>query len=126
MTRCPGSVQRARIDLTTPAQWQAMVPQFGTTILLRGEDVPAEMAAIASALPCRWQADISLGSGGEWLHPRPGGTSGGSTIGPGAHVNIGGSAAGACIQAGGTTVRIWQPWETITALLGDRPVEETQ
>src|ERR1700730_18930441 len=48
------------------------VPGSDISFYVRGEDTPATMAAIASALPCDWQARISRGGEHEWLNLRSG------------------------------------------------------
>ena len=120
-TAMAGGLRSAAADLIDARQ-DIPLPWCSIAFYLRGEYVPATMAAIVSALPCPWHADIARGSGGQWLHPRHDGP-GGSTVNPGAQVNIGGNAAGAWIQAGANTLTIWQPGEAMTRLLGDRPVE---
>jgi hypothetical protein len=45
------------------------LPEHGADICfdVRGDDVPATMAGIATALPCGWRAEIRRGSQHEWL-----------------------------------------------------------
>ena len=48
------------------------VPGSDISFYVRGDDAPAAMAAIAAALPCQWQAEISRGGEYEWLNLRSG------------------------------------------------------
>ena len=72
------------------------------------------MAAIAAALPCQWQAEISRGGAYEWLYLRSGAY-------PGMHgtrVSISAPAADACTAAGAKTVTVWQPAAALTGFVG--------
>ena len=91
------------------------IPMPGTDIsfFVRGDDAPATMAAIAAALPCQWQAEISRGSGCEWLNLRSGPYST-----RGMRVSISAPAADACTAAGAKTVTVWQPAAALTGFLG--------
>jgi hypothetical protein len=95
------------------------VPGSDISFYLRGEDTPATMAAIASALPCDWQASISRGSG-EWLNLR----SGPLAVIHGTCVRISAPAADACTPAGAKTVTVWQPADALTGFLGSEPIGE--
>ena len=52
------------------------VPGTDISFYVRGDDAPATMAAIAAALPCQWQAELSRGGEYEWLYLRSGRLSG--------------------------------------------------
>ena len=95
------------------------VPGSDISFYVRGQDTPATMAAIASALPCDWQASISRGSG-EWLNLR----SGPLAVIHGTCVRISAPAADACTAAGAKTVTVWQPADALTGFLGSEPVGE--
>ena len=90
------------------------VPGADISFYVRGDDVPAAMATIAAALPCQWQAEISRGSGYEWLNLRSGPTS----ALRGTRVRISADAAAACTAAGAKTVTVWQPAAALTRFLG--------
>ncbi len=96
------------------------VPGSDISFYVRGEDTPATMAAIASALPCDWQASISRGSEHEWLNLR----SGPLAVIHGTCVRISAPAADACTPAGAKTVTVWQPADALTGLVGSEPVGE--
>jgi hypothetical protein len=75
------------------------LPEPGTDIsfYVHGENTPATMAAIAAALPCGWQAEISRGGTYEWLYlrsDRP------ATVIRGTRVTISAKTADACTAAG--------------------------
>jgi hypothetical protein len=95
------------------------VPGGDISFYLHGEDAPAIMAAIAAALPCRWQAEISRGSGYEWLHLRTGPYSTRAM-----RVSISAPAADACTAAGAKTVTVWQPAAALTGFLGSDALGE--
>jgi len=86
------------------------VPGSDISFYVRGETAPAAMAA---ALPCRWQAEISRGGEYEWLNLR----GGPAAALRGARVRISAPAAGACTAAGATTVTVWQP-AALSGLVG--------
>ena len=90
------------------------VPGSDISFYVRGDDAPATMAAIAAALPCQWQAEISRGGEYEWLYLR----TGPSSVLHGTRVSISAPAADACTAAGAKTVTVWQPADALTGLLG--------
>ena len=96
------------------------VPGSDISFYVRGEDTPATMAAIASALPCDWQASISRSGEHEWLNLR----SGPLAVIHGTCVRISAPAADACTPAGAKTVTVWQPADALTGLVGSEPVGE--
>ena len=96
------------------------VPGSDISFYVRGEDTPAAMAAIASALPCEWQASISRGSEYEWLNLG----SGPPSVIRGTCVRISAPADDACTPAGAKTVTVWQPAGALTGLLGNEPLGE--
>jgi hypothetical protein len=106
------TILRAVADLID-ARPDIPVPGNDISFYLHGEDAPAVMAAIAAALPCRWQAEISRGSGYEWLHLHSGPYSTRGT-----RVSISAPAADACTAAGAKTVTVWQPAAALAGFLG--------
>ena len=108
------TIMRAVADLieTRP---DIPVPGTGISFYVRGDDAPATMAAIAAALPCQWQAEISRGGEYEWLYLRSGSPA--SAL-RGTRVSISAPAADACTAAGAKTVTIWQPAAGLTGSLG--------
>ena len=90
------------------------VPGSDISFYVRGEDTPATMAAIASALPCDWQASISRSGEHEWLNLR----SGPLAVIHGTCVRISAPAADACTPAGAKTVTVWQPAAALAGLVG--------
>ena len=100
------------------------IPEPGAHIsfYLYGQDAPATMAAIASALPCGWQASISRSGEHEWLSLHSDGPA--ASVTRGARVTISAPAADTCIQAGAKTVTVWQPAAALTGVLGSEPVGE--
>jgi hypothetical protein len=95
------------------------VPRTDISFYVRGDNVPATMAAIASVLPCQWQAEISRGSGYEWLS-----LSSGPYSSRGTRVQISADAAAACTAAGAKTVTVWQPAAALTRFVGADPLGE--
>ena len=59
---------RRRPDRDPPGHPRAR--QQHQLLRARATDAPATMAAIAAALPCQWQAEISRGGEHEWLNLR--------------------------------------------------------
>lgn len=103
------AVLRAVADLieTNP---DIPLPGNDISFFVRGDDALATMTAIADALPCQWQADISRGTGYEWLNLSSGPY-------PGLHgmrVSISAPAADVCTAAGAKTVTVWQPAAALT------------
>jgi len=90
------------------------VPGSDISFYVRGADAPATMAAIAAALPCQWQAEISRGGEYEWLNLR----SGPAAALRGTRVSISAPAADACTAAGAKTVTVWEPAAALTGFLG--------
>jgi hypothetical protein len=104
------TILRAVADLIQTRE-DIPVPGGDISFYLHGEDAPA---AIAAALPsCRWQAEISRGSGYEWLHLRTGPYSTRAM-----RVSISAPAADACTAAGAKTVTVWQPAAALTGFVG--------
>ena len=100
------------------------LPEPGSDIsfYLHGEDAAAAMAAIAAALPCGWQAEISHGPSYDWLrltstNPQHGYTR--ST-----RVTISAPAPDVCVPAGAKTVTVWQPAPALAGLAGGLPLGE--
>ncbi len=115
------AILRAVADLIE-ARPDIPVPGSNISFYLRGQDAPALMAAIASALPCEWQASTSRSGEYEWLTldsspPRPSALSG-------ARVTVMAPAADTCVQAGARTVMVWRPAAALAGLLGTEPVSE--
>ena len=106
------AILRAVADLIQ-AREDIPVPGGDISFYLHGEDAPAAMAAIAAALPCRWQAEISRGSSYEWLH-----LSSGPYSTRNMRVSVSAPAADACTAAGAKTVTVWQPAAALTGLVG--------
>jgi hypothetical protein len=71
------------------------------------------MAAIAAALPCQWQAEVTRSGEYEWLYLRSGPWSL-----QGTRVSISANIADACTPAGAKTVTVWQPAAALTAFVG--------
>jgi hypothetical protein len=115
------AILRAVADLIETRE-DIPAPCSEITFYLHGEDSPATMSAIASALPCRWQASISRSGEHEWLNvcsdARP------AVLINGARVMISAPAADTCVPAGAKTVTVWQPTEALTGLLSGQPVGE--
>ena len=87
-----------------------------------GDNTPADMAAIAAALPCDWHACISRGSGHEWLDLKSDNPN--ASVLRGTEVRISAPASAVCIPAGAKTVTVWQPAPALTGLAGDLPLGE--
>jgi len=96
------------------------LPGSDISFYVRGQDAPAAMAAIAAALPCQWQAEISRSGEYEWLHLRTGPAS----VLRGTRVSINAPATDACTAAGAKTVTVWQPASALTKFLGNEPLGE--
>lgn len=113
------AILRAAADLI---QTRPGIPVPGTDIsfYVRGDDAPAIMAAIAAALPCRWQAEINRSGEHEWLCLRTGPAS----VLRGTRVSINAPATDACTAAGAKTVTVWQPAAALTGFLGIDPLGE--
>ena len=107
------AILRAVADLI---EARADIPVPGTDIsfYVRGDDVPATMAAIAAALPCQWRAEISRSGEYEWLYLR----SGPASVLRGTRVGISAPAADACTAAGAKTVTVWQPAAALASFVG--------
>jgi hypothetical protein len=90
------------------------VPGTDVSFYVRGADTPGIMAAIAAALPCQWQAEISRSAEYEWLNLR----SNPASVLHGTRVSISAPAADACTAAGAKTVAVWRPADALTGLLG--------
>lgn len=98
------------------------IPLPGTDIsfFVRGQDTPATIAAIASALPCdTWQASISRNGEYEWLRLNSGNSQARGTC-----VRITAPAADACTAAGTKTVTVWQAAAALAALAGTSELGE--
>ena len=63
------AILRAVADLIETRE-DIQVPGSDISFYVHGEDAPAAMAAIAAALPCQWQAEISRSGEYEWLNLR--------------------------------------------------------
>ena len=100
------------------------IPEPGSRIsfYLHGPDAPAAMAAIASALPCEWQASIRRSGEHEWLNLDSDAPV--ASVTRGARVSISAPAADACTAAGARTVTVWQPAAALTGLVGPEPLGE--
>jgi len=109
------TIMRAVADLIEMARPDIPVPGTDISFYVRGDDAPATMAAIAAALPCQWQAEISRGGEYEWLYLRSGSPA--SAL-RGTRVSISAPAADACTAAGAKTVTVWQPATALTGFLG--------
>ena len=107
------AILRAVADLIETRE-DIPVPGNDISFYVRGDDAPATMAAIAAALPCQWQAEVSRGGEYEWLHLRTGPAS----ALRGTRVSISSPAADACTAAGAKTVTVWQPADVLTGFLG--------
>jgi len=107
------AILRAVADLIETRE-DIPVPGSDISFYVRGDDAPAAMAAIAAALPCQWQAEISRGGAYEWLYLR----SGRPASVRGTQVSISAPAADACTAAGAKTVTVWQPADALTGFLG--------
>jgi hypothetical protein len=103
---------RADIDL----------PRGDISFYIRGENVPATMAAIAAALPCDWRAEISRSGTYEWFYLRSDCPS--ASVSRGIRVSVSADAADACTAAGAKTVTVWQPAAALAGLIGNSPVGE--
>jgi hypothetical protein len=90
------------------------VPGTDISFYVRGDDTPGIMAAIAAALPCQWQAEISRGAEYEWLNLR----SNPASVLHGTRVNISAPVADACTAAGAKTVTVWQLADALAGFLG--------
>jgi hypothetical protein len=90
------------------------VPGTDISFYVRGDDAPAVMAAIAAALPCQWQAEVSRGGEYEWLCLR----SGSASVLRGTRVTISAPAADTCTATGVKTVIVWQPAAALAGLVG--------
>ena len=113
------AILRAVADLIQTRE-DIPVPGGDISFYLHGEDAPAAMTAIAAALPfCQWQAEISRGSGYEWLHLRSGPYSTRDT-----RVSISAPAADTCTAAGAKTVTVWQPAAALAEFLGSDALGE--
>lgn len=119
MTTTTADIMRAAADLieTRP---DIPVPGSDISFYVRGDDAPATMAAIAAALPCQWQAEISRSGEYEWLRLR----TGPAPVPRGTRVSISAPAADACTAAGAKTVTVWQPASALSGFLGSEPVGE--
>ena len=80
------------------------------------------MAAIASALPCQWQASISRSGEHEWLNLDSNAPV--TSVTRGTRVHISAPAADACTASGAKTVTVWQPADALTGFLGAEPLGE--
>ena len=109
------TIMRAVADLIEMARPDIPVPGTDISFYVRGDEAPATMAAIAAALPCQWQAEISRGGEYEWLCLRSGSPA--SAL-RGTRVSISAPAADACTAAGAKTVTVWQPATALTGFLG--------
>jgi hypothetical protein len=107
------AILRAAADLIESRE-DIAVPSANISFYVRGDDVPATMAAIAAALPCQWRAEISRGTSYESLVLR----SGQVAVLHGAYVSISGPAADACTPAGSKTVTVWEPAGALAGLVG--------
>jgi hypothetical protein len=96
------------------------LPRSSISFYLHGEDAPAAIAAVASALPCEWQASISRSGEYEWLALRHGPLA----VTHGTSVRISAPAADACTTAGARTVTVWQPAAVLAGLVGSEPLGE--
>ena len=120
-TRTAAAMLRAVADLI---ESRPDLPEPGADIsfYVRGDDVPATMAGIATALPCGWRAEVRRSGQYEWLTlssdtPR-------ASVTRGIQVTISADAADACTPAGAKMVTVWQPAAALAALVGDSPVGE--
>lgn len=113
------AILRAVADLV---ETRPDIPEPGCDIgfYIRGEDAAAIMAAIAAALPCEWRAELTRGSGHEWLDLRHGAVSALC----GTRVCISAPAADACTPAGARTVTVWQPAAALAAFAGTSELGE--
>jgi hypothetical protein len=107
------AILRAAADLIE-TRLDIPVPGTDISFYVRGDDAPAIMAAIAAALPCQWQAEISRSAEYEWLNLR----SSPASVLHGTRVSISAPAADACAAAGAKTVTVWQPAAALTGFLG--------
>lgn len=100
------------------------LPEPGSSVsfYLHGEDAPAAMAAIASALPCEWQASIRRSGEHEWLNLDSNAPV--TSVTRGARVHISAPATDACTPSGARTVTIWQPAAALAELVGSEPLGE--
>jgi len=110
------AILRAVADLIE-ARPDIALPGSDISFYLHGEDAAATMAAIATALPCEWQASLSRN---EWLNL----SSGPIAVIHGTRVLICAPAADTCTAAGAKTVTVWQPADALTGLVGSEPVGE--
>ena len=97
-------------------------PRSRVSFYLYGQDAPATMAAIATALPCQWQASISRSGEHEWLNLDSNAPA--ANVTRGAQVHISAPAADACTASGAKTVTVWQPAPALAGLVGGLPLEE--
>ena len=100
------------------------IPEPGTRIdfYLHGPDAPATMAAIASALPCDWQASISRSGEHEWLDLRSDAPV--ASVTRGTRVSLSAPTRDVCVPSGARTVTVWQPADALTGLVGPGPLGE--
>jgi hypothetical protein len=119
--KAAAAILRAVADLI---ETRPDLPEPGSSVsfYLYGEDAPAAMAAIASALPCEWQASISRSGEHEWLNLDSNAPV--TSVTRGARVSISAPAADACTASGARTVTVWQPADILAGLVGPEPVGE--
>ena len=100
------------------------LPEPGSSVsfYLYGQDAPGAMAAIASALPCEWQASIRRSGEHEWLNLDSNAPV--ASVTRGARVHISAPAADACTASGARTVTVWQPAAALAGLVGPGPLGE--
>ena len=106
------AILRAVADLIQTRE-DIPVPGGDISFYLHGEDAPAIIAAVAAAVPCQWQAEISRSGEYEWLHLRSGPYSTRTM-----RVSISAPAADTCTAAGAKTVTVWQPAPALAGFLG--------
>jgi hypothetical protein len=113
------AILRAVADLIE-ARPDIPVPGNDIHFYVRGENTPAVMAAIATALPCEWRPEFSRSGEYEWLYLRHGAAS----ALRGTRVSISAPAADACTPAGAKTVTVWQPAAALAAFAGTSELGE--
>lgn len=114
------AILRAVADLIE-ARPDIQLPGSDIDFYVRGDDAPAVMAAIASALPCdQWQASVSHSGEHEWLDL----SSGRASALQGTRVRISAPTSDACAATGTKTVTVWRPAGALTGLLGTDALPE--
>jgi hypothetical protein len=96
-------------------------PGISISFYTDGPDTPATMAAIATALPCRWQPGTSASNNGQWLDLVSTGL--GADILRGVRVRISAPARDACTPTGTKTVTTWQLTDALASLTGSGALE---